>query len=190
MKRTLSTGPSNLGKEVTIRTHRDKRRLLRRLGKELSRLAERAEQRYVTIANIQLVIQVCGERSYPSWRADRERTWRREGGRFSTQAWPATLRAGECGAVLLPLDPGPVASTAQGHPPLVASPRFAHGLSPNGNYQDAVLAVLVSWLSDPGFAVTARLAPPIVEVVFQRGVAARSVETFGLNWPLSPALVP
>jgi hypothetical protein len=53
---------------------------------------------------------------------------------------------------------------------------------------DAVLSVLTSWVTDPGFGVTARLAPPIVESVFQGQIVERRIESFDLDWPLPPVL--
>lgn len=162
--------------------------MVRCLADGLARLAERVDQPYVTTVQIQPVVQVCGAESYPSWRQDREATWRREGDRCSTRNWPVALPAGHFAAVLLPIRFGRVSTTARDHPPLVASPRFTHGrLTSYTGYQDGVLALLASWVSDPGFAVTAQLAPPIVEVILRRRVAERRLDSFGLDWPLPPA---
>lgn len=179
--------PVDFSRYVTIRSSRDRQRTERRLAHELARLAERVDQPYVTTLLVQPVVQVCGEQSYSSWRQDRETTWRREGNRFSTKNWPTALSMGHFAAVLLPLRVGRICTTAHDHPPLVASPRFTHGrLTADTGYQDGVLALLTSWVGDPGFGVTAQLAPPIVEVIFKGLIVERRLESFGLDWPLLP----
>ena len=183
--------PSDLSRHVTIRSARDRHRMVRRLAYELEQLANRIDQPYVTAVQIQLVVQVCRDRSYPSWKEAREATWRREGGRFSTRTWPAALRAGHFAAVLLPLRLGHV-STASDHPPLVASPRFTYGrLKSDTGYEDGVLSLVTSWVSEPGFGVTAQLAPPMIEIVYDGRIADRRTHVFGVDWPLpaSPDLL-
>jgi hypothetical protein len=188
MRNIFSKAPADLSKQVTIRSSRDRRRMVQRLDHELARLAERVGQPYVTTVQVQPVIQLCNYQSYPSWRQDRETTWRREGGRFSTRTWPSALRIGYCAAVLLPLRAGRVCSTARDHPPLIASPRFTYGpFRGDSGAHDAALALLTSWVGDPGFAVTAQLAPPIMEKIFDRRIVERRIESFGLDWPLPPA---
>jgi hypothetical protein len=163
--------------------------MVRRLADELERLANRVDQPYVTAVRIQLVVQVCGDHSYPSWKEAREATWRREGGRFSTKTWPVVLRAGYFAAVLLPLRLGHVSTTARDHPPLVASPRFTYGrLKGDTGYKDGVLSLVTSWVSEPGFGVTAQLAPPIVELIYDGRVADRRIHAFGLEWALPAPL--
>lgn len=162
--------------------------MVRRLADELERLADRVDRPYVTAVQIQLVAQVCGVHSYPGWRDAREATWRREGDKFSTRTWPVALRADHFAAVLLPLRLGRVSTAAGDHPPLVASPRFARGpLQGDTGYSDGVLSLVTSWVSQPGFGVTARLAPPIVELIYNGRVGDRRIHAFGLDWPL-PAL--
>ncbi len=159
--------------------------MVRRLADELERLADRVDRPYVATVQIQLVVQVCGDQSYPSWKKAREATWRREGGRCSTRTWPVALRAGHFAAVLLPLRLGRVSTTAGDHPPLVASPRFACGpLQGDTGYKDGVLSLVTSWVSEPGFGVTAQLAPPIVELIYNGRVGDRRIHAFELDWPL------
>jgi hypothetical protein len=160
------------------------------LREGLAKLAERVGQPYVTSLRIQLVAQVCGPQSYVQWRQAIEVTWGRHGGdRYSASTWPAALGFDQCAAVLLPLPVGRVTTSFRHHPPLLASPYFTCGPGPPINragYRDVVLAVLASWVCNPSFAVTAQLAPPIVETIVQNRIGERRVESFGLEWPLPP----
>jgi len=49
------------------------------------------------------------------------------------------------------------------------------------------LGLITNWCANPGEDVTALLAPPVVEIIGQRGVTHRRVEDFGLKWPLRVA---
>lgn len=162
--------------------------MLRHLHDGLAMLTERAGQPYVNVLQIQLVAQVCGSLNYQSWRQARERTWRREGRGNTTRAWPEQLPADHCAVVLLPLPVGRISTTMREHPPLMATPVFAHGpLAESTGYHDALLGLVTKWVANPGFGVTAQLAPPIVETIAHGRILERRVESFGLDWPIYPA---
>ncbi|MGA2453483.1 MAG: hypothetical protein ABSG93_08185 [Solirubrobacteraceae bacterium] len=185
--RSRNTPPSFTGqfKDVSVR---DRRRLVGHLRDGLERLADRVGQPYVNVSQIQLVIQVCGAASFQGWREAHESTWRRQSDKYTTRGWPLQLPAGYCGMVLLPLPAGRVATTARDHPPLLATPMFAHGpLLKRSGYYDAALRLITSWVANPGFGVTARLAPPIIETIALDRIVERRVEPFGVDWPLPAA---
>jgi hypothetical protein len=50
-----------------------------------------------------------------------------------------------------------------------------------------VLELLLTWTQNPAEGHTARLAPPVIEIIVQGKVSERWAETFGLAWPLPPA---
>ena len=179
--------PSFIG-QFRIASARDRRRMVRHLRDGLARLAERVGQPYVEVWQVQLVAQICGSLSFQSWRQARETTWRRQGGRYTTRGWPLRLPADHCAVVLLPLPAGRISTTVRDHPPLVATPVFAHGpLAKSAGYHDALLGLVTKWVTNPGFGVSAQLAPPIVETVVHGRILERRVESFGLDWPSPPA---
>lgn len=162
--------------------------MVRHLRDGLARLAERVDQPYIEVLQVQLVAQICGSLSFQSWRQARETTWRRQGGRYTTRGWPLWLPADHCAVVLLPLPVGRMSTTARDHPPLLATPVFVHGrLAKVAGYHDALLGLVTKWVANPGFGVSAQLAPPIVETIVRGRILERRVESFGLDWPLPPA---
>ncbi len=169
----------------TVRSDRDRRALRKKLGRALAVLDRRAQHPGCEVADIQLLARVCPAPSYPAWKRDQERTWKRQGGRYSTASWPVQLGENEIAVVLLPLAAGRVGLAAGKHPRAVADPIFSCGALPSGGgHEDIVLALVTSWVSNPGEGHSARLAPPVVEV-FQRGsVVERRLVGFGQQWPL------
>lgn len=180
----------NLTGTVRIASARDRKRMTRQLRQGLARLAELVDQPYVDAFRIQLVAQVCGARSFPAWRETRGALWRKQSSKYSTSTWPQTLPEDHLAAVLLPLPVGPVSTTAGDHPPLLATPLFTHGrprpFDSYAPYYDGVLGLVTSWVSNPAFCVTALLAPPVVETIAFDRIAERTVESFGVEWPLPP----
>jgi hypothetical protein len=132
------------------------------------------------VHELQLVIQICGPSRYAEWRRGREAAWRRGGG-YSTARWPAYLDPGGWGVLLLPVPAGRVGA-ALGKPPRnTVSPLFTSVPGEGaGTAADAALVVLASWVCNPGPGETARLAPPVIEHVGHQ----RTIETYGLDWPL------
>lgn len=172
-----------------IASKRDRRRMLRHLSYGLARLEARTGQPCVKVLPVQLVAQVCGSTSFPSWREAREKTWRREGGVYTTRGWPAQLPVDHCAVVLLPLPAGRISTSAKDHPPLLATPTFTHGpAAKDAGYNDALLGLVTKWVVNPSVGVSAWLAPPIVETVVRGRIQERRIESFGLDWPLPCAL--
>lgn len=124
-------------------------------------------------------------RTYPEFRAGREKAWRTQGAPYSTAKWPAELEDGTLAVLLLPISAGRLGPAVGKHPRTVASPLFTLGRSVDGSRNDACLSVLTSWVTNPSTdSVTARRAPPVVEVFQGSRVVERVVETFGASWPL------
>jgi hypothetical protein len=89
--------------------------------------------------------------------------------------------------VLVPLAAGRVGVAAGRQPRLGASPIFSHGkpaLAGGAPYDDLVLGLVARWVANPGEGTTARLAPPIIEVVQRGRVVERRVADFDQSWPL------
>src|SRR6202030_468522 len=121
---------------------------------------------YVDFWRVQLVAQICGPLSFHSWRQARETTWRRQGGGDTTRAWPVELPVDHYAVVLLPLPAGRISTTMRDHPPLMATPLFVHGpMASDTGYHDGLLGLVTKWVANPGFGVSAQLAPPIVETI-------------------------
>ena len=182
--RLASIAGDGLTGEVTIRSDRDRRSLLQAIERSVRGLEERAEAEGTRVLDVQLVGQVCAGPSYGQWKADRERVWRRQGGKFGTDAWPGTIESGAYGALLLPLPAGRVGLAAGKNPRAIASPLFTTGAPPDGRYEDLVLSVLARWMSNPADGLAARLAPPVIEVVQRGRVVDRRLAGFGIAWPL------
>lgn len=169
----------------TVRSDRDRRALRKALGRALVELDRRAQRPDCEVADIQLLARVCAAPSYPVWKRDQERAWKRQGGRYSTASWPARLEDEETAVVLLPLDAGRVGLAAGKRPRVVADPVFSCGVPPSGgSYEDIVLALVTGWVSNPGEGHSARLAPPVAEVIQRGSVVERGVVDFGQQWPL------
>src|SRR4051812_41752426 len=171
-----------------VRSARDRRALHRVLADGLDELALRAHRPAYTAIDVQLVTQVCAAPSYAELKRSHERAWRRQGGRYTTASWPAQLAEAEFAAVLLPLGAGRVGVAAGRHPKLVASPIFSCGTPAGGElpYDDLVLGLVARWVANPGDGQTARLAPPVVELVQRGRVIERRVVDFDQRWPLPP----
>ena len=92
-------------------------------------------------------------------------------------------------ALLLPISAGRVGVAVGKHPRAIASPIFTSGAPGRhgGDYTDFVLGLVARWVGNPGEGMTARLAPPVIELVGRRGVLERRVEAFGQEWPLAHA---
>ncbi len=169
----------------TVRSDRDRRALRKALGRALVELDRRAQRPGCEVADIQLVARVCAAPSYAGWKRDQERAWKRQGGRYSTSSWPTQLGDDETAVVLLPLDAGRVGAAAGKQPRVVADPVFSCGAPPpGGSYEDIVLALVTGWVSNPSEGHSARLAPPVVEVIQRGSVVERRVVDFGQQWPL------
>jgi len=145
----------------------------------------------VQVIDVQLVAQLCAATGYPRWRAAVERDWQRQnkrcGSRWTTAQWPRTLTEDQIAVLLIPLPAGRVGLAARGPRP-IADPIFSSGLPlPGAPLTDGVLEALITWTGNPSRGFTARLAPPVIETILAGKVAERSVETFGLHWPLPVA---
>ncbi len=136
--------------------------------------------------DVQLLCQVCGPEEYPAWKTAWEAAWRKQRASWSTAQWPDAIDRESYGALLLPISAGRVGVAVGKHPRAIASPIFTSG-SPGrhgGDYTDLALGLVARWIGNPGDGVTARLAPPVIELVGRRGVLERRVEAFGQEWPL------
>jgi hypothetical protein len=170
---------------LAVRSQRDRRALRRELQAGLAELAQRGEQVGVRVLDVQLVARVCAGRSYPELQRAHERAWRRQGGRYSTASWPARLAEDEYACVLVPLAAGRVGVAAGQNPKVVASPVFSHGRAPRGGgYEDLVVGLVARWVANPGDGLTARLAPPVIEVLQHGAVVERRLADLGQTWPL------
>jgi hypothetical protein len=174
------------GEPFVVRSARDRRRLTKALGRALGELAVTAAQPGVTTIDVQLVVQVCAAVNYKEWKREVERAWRRQqGGRYSTAQWPAGLVEGQRAALLQPLPAGRVGLAAGRQPKLVATPQFAYGdAGGESTNEDAALGLVTSWAANPRERHSARLSPPVLELVQRGRVVARELVTFGLDWPL------
>jgi hypothetical protein len=118
-----------------------------------------------------------------------ERLWRRQNTRasgktWSTAAWPRTLTPEHVACLLLPLPAGSNGAAARNLRP-IADPVFTSGMPLGGAPRtDPVLELLLTWTQNPAQGHTARLAPPIIEIVVQGKVQERWAETFDVDWPL------
>ena len=86
--------------------------------------------------------------------------------------------------LLLALPAGRVGPAVRNARPL-ADPLFSSGVPLVGAPRtDPVLEVLLTWMQNPAAGQTARLAPPVIEIIVHGKVQERWAETFGLEWPL------
>src|SRR3954454_21638302 len=87
---------------------------------------------------------------------------------------------GDFGAVLLPLAAGRVGVAAGRNPKLVASPIFSAGTPATGGgpYDDLALGLVARWVANPGEGQTARLAPPVIELIQRGRVSQRHLADF------------
>jgi hypothetical protein len=171
-----------------IQTDRDRREARASISKALRRLADAAQRPGVTVHDIQLLVQVCAPPSWPQWRAEREQAFRRKGQPYSALGWPEELKHGQYAAALLPVSAGRVGLAVAKHPSLVASPYVAIGAPADGQLDDLPLGVVARWVSNPAEGQSARLAPPVIEVIQRGRVIERRVETFGTDaWSLPVA---
>jgi hypothetical protein len=167
---------------MTMRSDTERTARVAQLGHTVRALAGRPAASDARALDVQVVVQVSDAAGYGRWKADRERTWRRQGGRFTTASWPRALTTEQSGAVLLPLPAG--RSGAPGREPkAVASPVFTTDTS--GDHEGIVLRTLVRWAAAPGTERPIRLAAPVLEVVRAGRVAERRVASFGIDWPLA-----
>jgi hypothetical protein len=174
------------------RTERARRGRTGDLQRAVDRLAEREHQAGMEVLDVQLVAQMCaGGPGYERWRQHVERSWQRHnqrttGRKWTTAAWPRALTPDHVAVLLLPLPAGRVGFAARGEA-LAADPVFTSGVPLRGAPRtDPVLELLMTWTLNPAAAVTARLAPPVIETIVQGRVSERWVETFGVRWPLPP----
>jgi hypothetical protein len=172
-----------------IRTDRDRAAVRMQLGQGLERLAalEAGREVAVEVVEVQLVLQVVAQPSYDGFRAEWEKAWRKQNAGWTTRNWPDKLDGGVA-VLLLPLSAGRAGVAVGRHPRAAADPLFTSGTGGEGaGHRDACLSVLTSWVCQPGPGVTARLAPPVIEVIQRGRVTSRTVEDFGQSWPLPVA---
>jgi len=180
----------------SARSERGRRGKVRELDRALQALAARAGQPGVNVIDVQLVAQLCAGAGYPAWRDSVERTWKQHnkrpaqratGQQLSTSAWPRTLGREHVAVLLTPMPAGRVGIAARNARP-IADPIFSHGIPlVDAPGTDPVLELLLTWTQRPAEGHTARLAPPVIEIIAQGKVSERWAETFGLDWPLPPA---
>lgn len=178
--RAAASGPKG---DRVVRSGRDRRALVKEIERAIEELGLRAATPGAVVVEVQLVIQVCAAAGYAAWKADRESAWRKQGGSWTTASWPSSLDADAFGALLLPLPAGRMGLAAGKHPRPVAAPLFTWGTPREGRYEDLVLGLVARWTASAVERPTARLAPPVVEVV-QGGRVERRLVDFGLWWPL------
>jgi hypothetical protein len=160
------------------------------LQRQVDELAGRASEPERVVWKIQPIVEVCGAIDYPVWREARERAWKRDGNRYSTQTWPATIAEGELAAVLLMQSHG---GHWRGQPAEIAVPSFARGVPARGHdieypYDQLALALIMRWMN---LAVaderhTALLAPPLIDLI-GRVPKPRTPRDLGIHWPLEPS---
>ncbi|HEY8583307.1 MAG TPA: hypothetical protein VIL49_10175, partial [Capillimicrobium sp.] len=56
-----------------------------------------------------------------------------------------------------------------------------------GRHDELALSLVTSWVANPGAGQSARLAPPVVELIQGGAAVERRVADFGLDWPLPVA---
>ncbi|WP_027006272.1 hypothetical protein [Conexibacter woesei] len=149
---------------------------------QLKRLAEAPEAEPI---DVQLVVQVSDAAGYARWRDARERTWRAEGGSFTTSGWPRRLPEGSRAAVLLPLPYGASTTAGAKTPRVIADPLFSTRPTDDGSTADDVaLGLVAEWLRQAGTGTRPlRPAPPLLH----DGTSERRVLDLGLIWPLPAA---
>ena len=164
---------------------RDRQALGDELAGGLAELARRADQEAMQVLDVQLLAQVCAAPSYPEWKAGREAAWRKHGAALTTASWPSRLQDGELAVLLLPISAGRVGLAVGKHPRAIATPLFSAGRPRDDRrYEDLLLGLVTNWVTNPGLGTTARLAPPVVEVVQRGRVVEREVADLGQRWPL------
>jgi hypothetical protein len=165
---------------------RDVRDLRRALDRALAEQEKRARKRRIEVLDVQLVLQVVRDSGYGSFRAGWTKAWTDEP--YSTASWPKKLADSQHGALLLPLPAGRVGNAVGRYPALAAEPIFGTGTPVAGRgVEDLLRGLLVHWISNPADGHAARLAPPVIERIGARGVLERTVERFGVEWPLPTA---
>lgn len=164
---------------VTVSDERDRADLVAHLRDGLAELAER-DAAGVPVHELQLLVQVCGAQRYAAWRAGREKRWRTSP--CSTSRWPASLPPEQAAVLLLPIPAGRVGPAVGPHPRNTLAPLFTR-VDAAGAVDDAALALVRSWVCNPGPGITARPAPPIIEQVGH----GRRAEAWGLAWTLPVA---
>lgn len=178
------TAPSH--PRVRVRSARDRRALEKQLREGLERMggANAGE----AAVDLQPLIRVSGSASYPQFRQEQQEAWRRQGGRYSAEMWPALIEEGDFAVVLIPISAGRVGLAAGRHPRAIAMPQFSsgHPLEP-GNFDDIVLAILATWIEGLPAEPRVRIAPPVVEVMQRGRVVARRQHEFGQRWHLPAA---
>lgn len=162
----------------SARSGRGRRGRVRELERGVAELARRVGAPGVTVIDVQLVAQLCASGSYPLWRDGIERAWRRHATRstvqkWSTAGWPPVLGDDHVAVLLTPLPAGRVGLAAHNARP-IADPVFSHGVPPVGAPRtDPVLELLLTWIKNPAAGHTARLAPPVIEVMVRGKVDER-----------------
>jgi hypothetical protein len=182
--RRQKSKPSFVGSR-RVDGEKDRARQLEQLRSGLDELARRAEDPTTTVFDVQLVLQAVGPAGYAAYRADREKAFRKQGLRLTTDSWPDSLEAEQIAVLLLPISAGRVGPGVGRHPKPITTPLFSVGTPPPGvGPYDAALGLVNSWVNNPSGNVSARLGPPVIEVLQNSRVQSRAVETFGLDWPL------
>ena len=188
LRRTPTTGAPGLLGDTTITTAGERQQLLDGLARALEALERLAAAPGATPLQVQLVAQVCASSHYPQWKTGWGEAWRKWSEDLSTSRWPPSLPADGFMVLLLPLVAGRVGPSVGKHPRLAATPIFTTGSTAAGqSHEDAVLVALSRWVANPAAGHTARLAPPVIEILRRGAATKRSVQTFGLTWPLPVA---
>lgn len=187
-RRTRTTATTGLLGNTLVTAGGGREQLRKTLQHGLQALDRTARAPGASPLQIQLVAQVCAASHYPEWKAGWENAWRKRGESLSTSRWPAGLPADGFMVLLLPLTAGRVGPSVGKHPRLAATPIFTTGSSSGGqSHEDAVLVAVSRWVANPAVGQTARLAPPVIEILRRGAATERAVETFGLTWPLPVA---
>lgn len=138
--------------------------------------------------DVQLLVRVTSSASYKAFKPAHGAAWRSQRLPCSVGAWPDSIREGELAAVVLPLQAGRVGLAAGKQPKPVAMPFIATGASTRpGDYDDIVLAAVLSWLTSAPTGRAVRLSPPVVEEMQRDAVTERRVVEFGRAWSLPRA---
>lgn len=133
----------------------------------------------------QPLIQIVGPDGFPAFRAAWEKSWRKKSEAWSTAPWPASLRATESAALLVPVAAGRVGTALGKHPKSISEPVLIVGETTHSP-DDIVIALMARWLKHTAPRGTCS-APPVVETIVAGRVDERRVVDLGVAWSLPPA---
>jgi alkylation response protein AidB-like acyl-CoA dehydrogenase len=172
--------PGGAGDHVIVRGPRQRRKLTAAIADRIVDL----EISHAPVAEIQPLVQIVAEPSYPAWRDAWEASWRKKQAGYSTAAWPERIGPQELAALLVPVMAGRVGTALGKHPRPVAEPAFLVGTVPaDAGPDDPALAVCAHWLTHiaaPGVIC----APPVIETIVSARLQRRWVSDFGVAWSL------